>query len=88
MWSAAHAAVGLVVLEPEEPDGGQLGEEVVGGEGAGRLPLVDVRLDLPLEEVPERLAEQLVLVGLDHRRTIPPANFGPCGGHTPTLRHP
>ena len=49
----------------------------MGGEGAGRLPLVDVGLDLPLEEVPQRLAEQLVLVGLDHRRTIPPAIFGP-----------
>ena len=82
----AHAAVGLVVLEPEEPDGGQLGEELVGGEGAGRLPLVDVGLDLPLEEVPQRLAEQLVLVGLDHRRTIPPASFSALRGLPPTLR--
>ena len=63
----SHAAVGLVVLEPEQPDRAQLREELVGGEGAGRLPLVDVRLDLTLEEVPERLAKQLVLVGLDHR---------------------
>ena len=82
----AHAAVGLVVLEPEQADGRQLGEELVGGERAGRLPLVDVGLDLPLEEVPERLAEELVLVALDHRRTIPPALFHRICGHTPTLR--
>ena len=81
-----HAAVGLVVLEAEEPHGGQLGEELVGGKGPGRLPLVDVRLDLPLEEVPQRLAEQLVLVALDHRRTIPPALF-PSPGGAPYTAH-
>ena len=54
---------------------------------AGRLPLVAVGLDLPLEEVPERLAEQLMLVDLDHRRTIPPANFAPQRVH-PYTAHP
>ena len=62
-----HAAVGLLVLEAEQPHRRELREERMGGERAGRLPLVDVRLDLPLEEVPERLAEQLVFVALDHR---------------------
>ncbi len=76
----AHAPVRLVVLEPEEPDGGQFGEELVGGERPSRLPLVDVGLDLMIEEVPERLSEQLMLVRLDHRRTISPANFPSLGG--------
>ena len=47
-----HAAVGLVVLQPEQADGRQFGEELVGGEDASGLPFVDVGLDLPLEEVP------------------------------------
>ncbi len=75
-----HAAVGLVVFETEQAHGGELREQVVGRERAGRFPLVHVGLDLPLEEVAERLAEQLVLVALDHRRTIPPAVFRPAGG--------
>jgi methylglutaconyl-CoA hydratase len=44
-----------------------------------------VGLDLPLEEVAERLAKQLMLVALDHRRTIPPAFFRPRR-RPPTLR--
>ena len=72
-----HAAVGLVVLEAEQPHGRQLGEELVRREGPGRLPVVDVGLDLPLEEVPERLTEELVLVALDHRKTIAPGLFPP-----------
>ena len=76
----AHAAVGLVVLQPEQAHRGQLGEEVVGREGAGGLPFVHVGLDLPLEEVPQCLAEELVFVALDHRRTIPPAFFSPSVG--------
>jgi hypothetical protein len=31
-----------------------------------------VRLYLALEDVTQRLAEELVLVGLDHRATVPP----------------
>ena len=76
----SHAAVGLVVLQPEQPDRGQFREELVGGEGPGRLPIVHVGLDLPLEEIPERLAKQLMLVRLDHRRTIPPVSFSTVRG--------
>ena len=46
----------------------------MGREGAGPLPLVDVRGDLPGEEVREGLAEEAVLVGLDHRRNVAPAS--------------
>jgi enoyl-CoA hydratase/carnithine racemase len=55
----------------------------VGRERAGRFPFVHVGLDLPLEQVAERLAEELVLVALDHRGTISPAffcAFGPSVG--------
>ena len=71
-----HAAVGLLVLEAEQAESGQLREELVGGEGAGGLPLVDVRLYLALEHVTQRLAEELVLVGLCHRSTVPPRISG------------
>ena len=74
----AHAAVGLVVLQAEQADGPQLGEQLVGREGPGPLPLVDVRRDLPLEQVPEGLAEEPVLVGLDHPRNVPPAPSAPA----------
>jgi hypothetical protein len=36
-------------------------------------------LDLALEEVPQGLAKYLVLVGLDHARTLPPGNSSSPG---------
>ena len=56
----ALTAVGLVVLEAEEAGGAQLREQLVGGERAAGLPLVDMRRDLVGEEVPKRLAKQVV----------------------------
>jgi hypothetical protein len=34
-----------------------------------------MRFDLPLEEIAQALAEELMLVCLDHRRTVPPGLF-------------
>ena len=61
-----HTPVRLVVLEAEQADGAQLGEELVKGGRAGRLPPVDVGFDLALEQVPQCLAENLMFVRLDH----------------------
>jgi hypothetical protein len=46
-----------------------------------------VWFDLPLEEVSKRLAKQLMLVCLDHCRTLPPAISASSGGSTYTA-HP
>ena len=70
-----HAAVGRLVLQAEQAHGTQFGEELVGRERARRLPGVHMRLDLPLEEVPQRLAKDLVLVGFDHRRRLLPGHI-------------
>ncbi len=49
------AAVGRVVLEPEDADLGQLREQLVGREDAVGLPLVDVGVDLVLDDVADGL---------------------------------
>ena len=63
---AAQQRVRLVVLEAEQADGAQLGEEFVKGGRACRLPPVDVGFDLTLKQVPQCLAENLMFVRLDH----------------------
>ena len=59
---AALAAVLLGVLQAEEADPRQLGEDLV-GEPARLLPLGGVRAQLVGDEAPDRLAQRLVLVG-------------------------
>jgi hypothetical protein len=54
---------------------------------AGPFPFVDVRFDFPLEQLAKRLAKQLMLVCLDHCRTLPPAISVPLRASTYTA-HP
>src|SRR5271166_1736851 len=59
---AALPAVGLRVLQPQQPLGGHLSEYLV-GEPALLLPALGVRRELALDEAADRLSQFLVLVG-------------------------
>jgi methylglutaconyl-CoA hydratase len=48
----------------------------MGREGSGGFPLVNMGLNLSFEQIPQCLAEELMFVGLNHCRTIPPGFFG------------
>ena len=74
----APAAVRGVVLEAQEAEVAELREQLVRRHPPVALPPVDVRVDLPLDERPHRLAERLVLLGeRDHLR--PPSGRAAAG---------
>ena len=62
----ALAAVGRVVLDAEQAGGAEHREELVGREPPRGLPLVDVGVDLPVHDVADGLAEEVVLLGEAH----------------------
>ena len=61
---AAGAAPALGVVEPEEPELAAAAEDVV-GEEAGVLPLVDVGPQLLVDVPADRVAQLVVLLGVD-----------------------
>ncbi len=66
----AHATELLRHDEPEQPELTHLRDEV-GREVVVLVPLRDVRFDLVLSELPDDLAEVLVLLGqLEHARSL------------------
>jgi hypothetical protein len=58
----ALAAIGLRVLQPQQPLSGQLGKDLI-GEPAILLPLLGVGGELPFDEAPGGGPQLLVLVG-------------------------
>ena len=73
------AAVGRVVFQSQQPELAEAGEDLVCGEHARALPLVDARSYLTLDDVTHHLAERVVFFGeLDHASPCDeiPAGFG------------
>ena len=66
----ALAAVFRVVFEPEEPEFGHLGEQVVERHHPRRLPFVDVGVDLPFDVLPNDPPEVVVFLGERHVATL------------------
>ena len=62
----AEAPVLRVVLDAEDADLAELGEQLVGGERARSLPLVDERVDLLLHDLRDDATEVVVLLGQLH----------------------
>jgi hypothetical protein len=58
----AGAAVGLGLVEAQQAEVAELLEDLVRGKGLGRLPLVDVRIDLLVDEAAQGLLDLEVFV--------------------------
>src|SRR3982750_3428748 len=63
-------AVRRVVLQAEQAQRGRLGEEVVQRRPAGRLPAVDVRVDLGVDEPADAVPEGCMVLVEPHPTTV------------------